>query len=162
MKFLITALLLSLTIGAQAANVIDAKVQAAQAAESRPQGDRDRDRNRMAQYTLNFFGMRDDMRVMELMPGGGWYTRILGPVLAENGQLYVAIGTGRVAENIVGTPGFENVEVVETDANLHRPAGERLYVLEDFAFCFTAHDIVLTFLNLHNVVSCTLALLHQR
>ena len=150
MKFLITALLLSLSIGAQAANDIDAKVQAAQDAESRPQGDRDRDRNRMAQYTLNFFGLKDDMRVMELMPGGGWYTRILGPVLADNGQLYVAIGTGRVAENIVGTPGFEDVEVVETDANLHRPAGERFYVMDEFEFGVTDLDMVLTFRNLHN------------
>jgi predicted methyltransferase len=150
MKFLITALLLSLSIGAQAANDIDAKVQAAQAAESRPQEDRDRDRNRKAQYTLNFFGLKDDMRVMELLPGGGWYTRILGPVLAENGKLYVALGTGRVAENIVGTPGFENVEVVSTDENLHRPPGGRFYVMDDFEFGVSDLDMVLTFRNLHN------------
>ncbi len=150
MKFLITALLLSLSIGAQAANDIDAKVEAAQAAESRPQADRDRDRNRRPLSTLNFFGLKDDMRVMELVPGGGWYTRILGPVLAENGKLYVALGTGRVAENIVGTPGFENVEVVETNENLHRPAGERFYAMDDFEFGVSDLDMVLTFRNVHN------------
>ena len=150
MKLLITALLLSLSFSAQAANDIDAKVQAAQAAESRPQADRDRDRNRMAQYTLNFFGMKDNMRVLELLPGGGWYTRILGPVLAENGKLYVALGTGRVAENIVGTPGFEKVEVLATDDNLHRPAGERFYAMDDFEFDISDLDMVLTFRNLHN------------
>jgi predicted methyltransferase len=150
MKFLITALLLTLSIGAQAANDIDAKVEAAQAAESRPQADRDRDRNRMPLHTLKFFGLKDDMRVMELLPGGGWYTRILGPVLAENGKLYVALGSGRVAENIVGTPGFENVEVLETNENLHRPAGERFYAMDDFEFGVSDLDMVLTFRNVHN------------
>ena len=150
MKLLITALLLSLSIGAQAANDIDAKVEAAQAAESRPQADRDRDRNRSPLSTLKFFGLKDDMRVMELVPGGGWYTRILGPVLAENGQLYVALGSGRVAENIVGTPGFEKIEVLETNENLHRPAGERFYAMDDFEFGVSDLDMVVTFRNVHN------------
>ncbi len=150
MKLLITALLLSLSIGAHAANDIDAKVEAAQAAESRPQADRDRDRNRRPLDTLKFFGLKDDMRVLELVPGGGWYTRILGPVLAENGKLYVALGSGRVAENIVGTPGFENIEVLETNENLHRPAGERFYAMDDFEFGVSDLDMVLTFRNVHN------------
>ena len=150
MKLLTTALLLSLSIGAQAANDIDAKVEAAQAAESRPQADRDRDRNRRPLHTLKFFGLQDDMRVLELLPGGGWYTRILGPVLAENGKLYVALGTDRVGENIVGTPGFENVEVLETNENLHRPDGERFYAMDDFEFGVSDLDMVLTFRNLHN------------
>lgn len=150
MKFLTTALLLSLSLSAYADNEIDEKVQAALAAESRPQADRDRDRNRMAAYTLNFFGMTDDMRVLELMPGGGWYTRILAPTLADNGKLYVAIGTGRVAENIVGTPGFENIEVLATTDNVRRPEGERFYAMDDFEFGVSDLDMVLTFRNMHN------------
>ena len=83
---IILAFVLFIAAGcAQAANDIDAKVEAALAAESRPQADRDRDRNRKALATLNFFAMKDDMRVLELIPGGGWYTRVLAPVLAENG-----------------------------------------------------------------------------
>ena len=85
---------------------IDSKVQAALAAEARPATDRERDRNRRPLATLQFFGLQDDMRVLELIPGGGWYTRVLAPVLAENGKLYVAIGTNRVAENILPEPGF--------------------------------------------------------
>ena len=84
---------------ALAANDIDAKVEAALAAEARPAGDRERDRNRRPLQTLNFFGLKDNMRVLELLPGGGWYTRVLAPVLAENGALYVAIGTGRVCDS---------------------------------------------------------------
>ena len=150
MRFFTTALLLLLSFGTYAANDIDAKVDASQAAESRPEADRGRDRNRMPQQTLNFFGLKDDMRVLELMPGGGWYTRILAPVLAENGKLYVAIGAGRVEENIIGTPGFEKIEALQTTANMHRPDGERFYAVDEFDFGVDKLDMVLTFRNLHN------------
>ena len=150
MKLFVTVFLLSLSFGALAANEIDMKVEAALAAESRPQADRDRDRNRMPLATLNFFGLKDNMRVLELMPGGGWYTRVLASILAENGTLYVALGTGRVERTIIGTPGFEKVEALETDANLHRPDGARFYVMDDFDFGVDDLDMVLTFRNLHN------------
>lgn len=150
MKLLITTLLLSLSFGAMAANEIDMKVEAALAADSRPQGDRDRDRNRMALHTLKFFGLKDDMRVLELLPGGGWYTRVLAPVLAENGKLYVALGSGRVSENLLTEAGFENVEALATNENLHRPEGGRFYVMDDFEFGVSDLDMVLTFRNLHN------------
>jgi predicted methyltransferase len=141
--------LLAIAVFAQA-GPIDAKVEAALAAEARPQADRDRDRNRRPLDTLNFFGMTDDMRVLELMPGGGWYTRVLGPVLAENGKLYVAIGEGRVRDGVLTEPGFEEVEALETTANLHRPAGSRHYVVDDFEFGVSDLDMVVTFRNMHN------------
>ena len=150
MKVLLTIVLLSLVGVAYAANDIDAKVEAALADESRPAEDRMRDRNRRPLETLNFFGLKDDMRVLELMPGGGWYTRVLAPVLADNGKLYVALGTGRVSDNVVTLPGFEQVEVLETSANLRRPEGSRHYVVNDFEFGVSELDMVVTFRNLHN------------
>lgn len=39
--------------------------------------------------TLSFFGLRSDMTVIEALPGGLWYTEIIAPVIAENGQ-YIA------------------------------------------------------------------------
>ena len=132
------------------AGEIDAKVEAALAAESRPEADAERDRNRKPLETLKFFGLEDDMTVLELIPGGGWYTRVLGPVLAENGKLYVALGTGRVSEGVLTEPGFEKVEVIETDANIRRPEGSRYYALDDFDFGISGVDMVLTFRNVHN------------
>jgi len=161
-KFIITTLLLSVAFGAQAANDIDMKVEAALAAESRPQADRDRDRNRMPLETLNFFGLKDDMRVMELLPGGGWYTRVLAPVLAENGKLDVALGTGRVKERLIGTPGFEKIEALETNENLHRPEGERFYAMDDFEFGVADLDMVLTFRNVHNFGAESRAMMNQQ
>ncbi len=150
MKLTLSMVLLVLAAVAQADNGIDAKVEAALAADSRPAEDRARDRNRLPLETLNFFGLKDDMRVIELFPGGGWYTRVLAPVLADNGTLYVALGTGRVSENIAGTPGFEKIQVLETSENLHRPEGSRHYVLDDFEFGVADVDMVVTFRNLHN------------
>jgi len=149
-RVLITLVLLLAASFAMAANDIDTKVAGALAAESRPQEDRDRDMNRRPLRTLKFFGMKDDMRVLELLPGGGWYTRVLAPVLAENGKLYVAIGTGRVKNNVLNQPGFEQVEVLNTTDNLHRPKGSRHYVVDDFDFGITGVDMVVTFRNMHN------------
>ncbi len=150
MRLVLALLLLTIAAGAHAAGEIDAKVQDALAAESRPQADRDRDRNRRPLQTLKFFGLRDDMRVLELLPGGGWYTRVLAPVLADNGKLYVALGTGRTAERVLTQPGFENVEVLDTTDNLRRNDEKRIYEVDDFEFGVSGLDMVVTFRNIHN------------
>jgi predicted methyltransferase len=150
LKVLLTFFLLAVAGFAQAANDIDMKVEAALADEARPDAHRERDRNRRPLATLNFFGLKDDMRVLELIPGGGWYTRVLAPVLAENGKLYVALGAGRIKDTVLTEAGFEQVELLETTDNIHRPEGSRHYVLEDFEFDVSDLDMVLTFRNLHN------------
>ncbi len=160
MRTLFTTLLLAFALPAAAAD-IEAKVNAALAAESRPAGDAERDRNRRALQTLQFFGLEDDMRVLELLPGGGWYTRILAPVLAENGKLYVAMGTGRVAEGVLTEPGFEGVEVLETTANVRREPGARYYTADEFSFDVRNLDMVLTFRNVHNFDAAGRARMHE-
>ncbi len=40
--------------------------------------------------TLEFFGLKRDMTVLEILPSLGWYTEILAPYLADKGRLYVA------------------------------------------------------------------------
>jgi len=149
-RILLALAFLLIAASVHSADPIDAKVEAALAADSRPQADRDRDMNRRPLATLTFLGMTDDMRVLELLPGGGWYTRVLAPVLAENGQLYVAIGSDRVRDGVLTEPGFENVEVLDIPENLHRPQGSRYYVVDDFDFGVTDLDMVLTFRNMHN------------
>lgn len=57
----------------------------------RSQDNRSRDRYRHPQATLEFFGLRPDMRVIEIRPGGGWYTEILAPYLRGAGSLVAAI-----------------------------------------------------------------------
>jgi len=149
-KLTLALLLLTVACGALAAGEIDAKVEAALAAADRPQADRDRDRNRRPLETLKFFGLEDDMRVLELLPGGGWYTRVLAPVLADDGELSIALGTGRTAERVLTQPGFEEVEVLDTSENLRRNDEKRIYEVDDFEFGVRDLDMVVTFRNVHN------------
>ncbi len=68
----------------------DAPLQHAIDGSWRSATNRARDRYRHPLQTLEFFGLRPDMTVIELDPGGGWYTEILAPVLREHGHLIEA------------------------------------------------------------------------
>lgn len=125
------------------------KVRAAMADPARPTAHAERDRNRRPVETLAFFGFTDDMTVLELVPGGGWYTRLLAPTLAEEGRLYVSIGTDGVEKSLLGEPGFEDVEVLPFDAIGERDADGR-FSIRPFGFGVDDVDLVLTFRNLHN------------
>ena len=79
----------SLVSGAARRPGTDAKLRAAIASGDRPADEMARDKWRHPLETLEFFGLRDDMTVVELWPGGGWFTAILAPVVAEKGKLVV-------------------------------------------------------------------------
>jgi len=59
------------------------------AGDWRPAAQRARDRYRHPKETLEFFELRPDQTLIEITPGGGWYTQILAPLLRDNGH-YVA------------------------------------------------------------------------
>lgn len=42
---------------------------------------------RHPQETLEFFGIEEGMTVVEALPGGGWYSKLLLPYLGEDGKL---------------------------------------------------------------------------
>lgn len=129
---------------------IDDKVKMALADDSRPEADAARDRNRKPLETLTFFGLQDDMHVLELVPGGGWYTRVLAPVLADSGKLYVGLGAGRLKDGLLTESGFENVSLVEDEANMRRETGARFYTMDSANLDVDNIDMVLTFRNVHN------------
>ena len=49
-----------------------------------------RDIYRHPRETLMFFDLQTDMKVLEILPGRGWYTEILAPLLKDKGELTVA------------------------------------------------------------------------
>ncbi len=67
-----------------------AAIDAALAAPHRSDRNKARDQYRHPKQTLEFFGLRSDMTVVEIWPAGGWYTDILAPVLKSKGKLYAA------------------------------------------------------------------------
>ena len=74
--------------GSSAPN-IEAKLSSILTGPQRTDQERARDGYRHPRETLEFFGLRDDMTVIELSASRGWYTAILGPLLSEKGKLAV-------------------------------------------------------------------------
>jgi len=118
----------------------------------RSAANRARDAHRHPRETLTFFGVQPGQTVVELSPGGGWYTEILAPLLHDRGQLVAAIpsttGTrARYAANfatfLAARPDlYGNVRSV----TLEPPAAVDLGP-EGSA------DVVLTFRNLHGWIN---------
>lgn len=98
--------------------------------------------------TLLFFGLRDDMTVVELWPETGWYTRILAPFLKNTGELYLAVGDPDALAG--GSAGTLQREFLRGADVYGKP---KFTVLAkgryDVAPPGTA-DLVLTFRNVHN------------
>jgi len=154
-------LLIAHTVAAQpATDAFAEKLRAAMDAPDRTPEERARDANRKPVETLAFFGLQDDMRMLELVPGGGWYTKLLAPALREDGELYVWVGIQRFA-NRLDQPGLEGVRRVADEEQLTSTERPGIFDLAPFSFGVEELDAVLTFRNLHNLTPPARANLHQ-
>ena len=147
---LLTGLLTHSFLLADDATATEEKIRAAMAGSIRTPEDVARDTERLPVETLLFFGLRDNMKIVELVPGGGWYTKLLVPVVAEKGEYYAALGTTMIKDNLVGKPGFEKIHIIAEDAKVTRPEGARQNQLEIESLGVKDVDMVLTFRNYHN------------
>lgn len=110
--------------------------------------------------TLEFFGLKPDMTVIEVMPGAGWYTKILGQVLAEKGTLHLAIGATRIAPRLKEW-GLDKIQVVDGKF-VTRPSGQRgIFDVETVEIPVKNADMVLTFRNVHNMTPGARGLLNK-
>jgi predicted methyltransferase len=66
-----------------------AAIQAAVKGKHRKPGNAERDTFRHPGETLEFFGFKPTMTILDIGPGEGWYTELLAPALAKSGQ-YIA------------------------------------------------------------------------
>jgi predicted methyltransferase len=131
---------------------IDAELRAALAGPARTEGERARDVWRHPVETLEFFGLRDDMRVVELWAPGGYYTAILAPVLRDHGKLAVTLfdpnGDPKAWQTQEGHPYAERLDKSpDVYANVER------IIMKPPAFSFGpdgSADLVVTFRNVHN------------
>jgi len=91
MKYLIWLILCLAAMPLTASDLsVDARVEQGMLGEHRSPENQARNRYRHPVGTLTFFGLEDGMTVVEIWPGGGWYTEILAPVIRQNGQFIVA------------------------------------------------------------------------
>lgn len=113
---------------------------------------RARDAYRHPAQTLAFFGLKPGMTVVEVLPGGGWYTEILAPAVGPEGRLMLAVssdpraaaGTARLREKLAAKPAlYRNATVTSMTAGSVAPAG--------------GADMVLTFRNIHSIMGAGVA-----
>ncbi len=106
-----------------------------------------RDEYRNPYETLSFFDIKSNMKVVELSPGGGWYTEILANYLHDPGMLiaahfdkdseraYFKRGRANFEKKMSNSPMYKNVKIVDLSSSLAEPE---------------TIDAVITFRNLHN------------
>ncbi|MDR0184412.1 class I SAM-dependent methyltransferase [Lysobacter arvi] len=132
----------------------DAALQAAVDAPTRDAKNRLRDPYRHPAQTLAFFGVKPTHTVVEITPGGGWYTEILAPYLKNGGHYVAAMYDPKIPnqpqyryrqskamdERLANTEVYGKTEVRNFDPKAPNfgPAGSA--------------DVVLTFRNAHNWV----------
>ena len=123
----------------------DTSIASAIGAETRTPANVARDQWRHPRETLGFFGVQPDHTVVEIWPGGGWYTEILAPLLNEQGTYYAAAserGLNGVRAMMTKDPAtYGKVRLAGFPAQ-----GTDARVPDGSA------DVVLTFRNVHNWV----------
>jgi predicted methyltransferase len=140
------------SVNAQPANPtpFQQRVLAAMQGEIRTPEERARDVNRMPAEILEFFRMRENMRVIEILPAGGWFTKILAPVLKDQGKLYVTHPPGFYADayrRIADLPGLEEVEEIGWGSTVQGSGGP---FGPSGRWDVEPVDLAVTFRNYHN------------
>ena len=107
-------------IDAQAASKIPKAVAAAVADPARPDADRQRDADRKPAESVAFTGLKAGDKIVDLVPGGGYFTRIFSAVVGPKGHVYAmpppkrAKSTrdpGAAVQAIAADPHYGNVSV---------------------------------------------------
>jgi predicted methyltransferase len=147
----LSSLLLTACTTTHSRIAVRTQLDAALTGAHRTEAERARDPYRHPRDTLLFFGLRPNQTVVEVLPIGGWYTKVIAPVLRDKGH-YIAAMPPVVAGNanserarknftdlLAATPQLlDKVEVVDFDT------GKGTMVADGSA------DMVLTFRNIHN------------
>ena len=122
----------------------------------RSEANKARDAYRHPRETLAFFGLKPGQTVVELTPGGGWYTEILAPLLKGQGKLVAVVMDPTSAEK-EGTQKYlakSNTALrdkLAADADRYAEVEVREFALTTPKFGEPGSaDLVLTFRNVHN------------
>ena len=126
------------------------KVKAVMKMEHREEADTKRDRNRNPVHALEFFGLKQDMKVIEFAPGNGWYTKILAPVLNKQGELHLAYKKEWLNEmdKLLSLKDFSKTKKLPIE--LEWNGKDRRYQLGKLSFGMTDADMFLNIREYHN------------
>ncbi len=129
-------------------------LDAAVASPQRADRAKARDVYRHPKETLQFFALEPSQTVLEIAPGGGWYTDILAPYLHDHGTLYEAQyespSPAAAAEEQANRAAFER-KLAATPAVFGNVVDGTLHAGQFSGFPANGNiDRVLTFRNIHN------------
>jgi predicted methyltransferase len=123
-------------------------LQAAVASDLRSSDNRLRDGYRHPVETLEFFGLKPDMNVVEIWPSAGWYAEILAPYLSAHGKYIAAVNRSNRPEVLKGNHKFEGWvnahPEVKVNLSEFTPPQKTAIAPDNSA------DMILTFRNVHN------------
>ena len=138
------SLLLSSQLMASDSAATRNKIEQALTGSIRDAAETARDANRKPGEVLEFFGLEDDMKVLEISPATGYWSKLVGPTLCENGgELIFSVGVSDDFKNeVMSLDGLECSSAINNDITLRN--------LPEFSFDDSQFDMVLTFWNLHN------------
>ena len=150
----IVLLLVAAATSAAAADPSPDPLAAAIASPARTPKYAARDVYRHPLETLKFFGVRQDLTVVEIWPGRGWYMEILAPYLRDKGHYYAAIEAPDVAgasKEAKDDAAALHKRIADDPARYGKVTVTELHPPELTEICppGTA-DVVLTFRNVHN------------
>ena len=148
--FITAILILASPFASAQLSPLQEKVKATMALDHRDETDTARDRNRDPINALEFFGLKLNMKVIEFIPGNGWYTKILAPVLRDQGELHVA-SKNEWLDRLDGIFSLDAINKakklpIEVDWN----NVERRYEFGRLNFGMTDADMVLNIREYHN------------
>ena len=113
----ILAATLSLTAISASGASIPGNIAAAVADANRPDADKTRDANRKPAETLAFTGVKPGAQVAELLPGGGYFTRLFSKAVGSSGHVY-ALVPAPLADAPADVPDFAaRVKAIAADPN---------------------------------------------
>lgn len=140
----IMSVLLSSQLMAADSTATRDKIEQALTSSIRDAAETARDANRKPGEVLEFFGLEDDMKVLEISPATGYWSKLVGPTLCENGgELIFSVGVSDDFKNdVMSLDGLECSSAINNDITLRN--------LPEFSFDDSQFDMVLTFWNLHN------------
>jgi predicted methyltransferase len=146
---LVAALVFSLAAIRGHTAPVPAFLSAAVADQGRPVADTERDANRKPAESLLFAGIAPGQQVAELMPGGGYFTRIMSKAVGASGHIY-ALVPARSPDDSANTPDFSaRIKALAADPNYSNVS----VIVEPFAQLKTPVpvDMVWTSQNYHDL-----------
>lgn len=145
------AALAAMAVPAVAEDDPTAALKAAIDGPARTPANKARDAARHPLRELSFFGLRPDMTVVEIWPGGGWWTEILAPYLKDHGTYYVA-QVDRAQLNPQGLKGYDKfLDKLKADPAVYGQVKVTTLWGDKFVIAPPGSaDLIVTFRNLHN------------